>query len=106
MQPKIVERAAFHVVGMRRRIAAGELEGMHELWGEFSKREGEIADKDPCVCYGIVIGDSRPGDPGFLYMACAETKSPDRVPPDIEVYDERFKLHAADSECDMLVPVK
>jgi AraC family transcriptional regulator len=26
--------------------------------------------------------------------------------PDVEVYDERFKLHEADSECDMLVPVK
>src|SRR6185503_11466555 len=80
MHPKIVERGAFHVVGMRRRFAAGNMDGMFEMWGSFADRQVEISGKDPDVVYGIVVDDSKPGDLGYVYYACAETKSPGRVP--------------------------
>jgi len=86
MRPKIVERGTFHVVGLRRRFKPGEHEAMGDLWGEFAPRSAEVADADACECFGVIVGDSRPGDPGFLYMACAASKTPERVPPGMTAF--------------------
>jgi AraC family transcriptional regulator len=87
MKPKIVERGALHVVGMRRRFAVGTTDGMFELWGTFAPRQEEITGKDPDVVYGIVVDDSKPGDRGFVYYACVEAKPHGRVPEGMSEFD-------------------
>jgi len=80
MKPKIVERNAMKVVGVRERHRAGKIEALPRQWEAFNARENEIVDSVADVCYGIIEDDARPGDRGFFYTAGKETTSFDRVP--------------------------
>jgi AraC family transcriptional regulator len=85
MQPKIVERQAFHVVGMTQRFTPGKIDGIPALWDRFILRAGEIEGIVPGVHYGIGADDRRPGDPGFLYTAGAGVTSLGPVPEGMNV---------------------
>ena len=44
MEPKIVERDAFHVVGMTQRFTPGRIDGIPALWDRFILRASEVRD--------------------------------------------------------------
>lgn len=55
MQPTIIERAAFTVIGMEAVFRQGE-DGYAELWQRFIPHEDEIAGKlEPSVSYGVCV---------------------------------------------------
>jgi AraC family transcriptional regulator len=79
MEPKIVEREAFTVVGMRYH-GKNEKGEIPQLWGVFGPRVQEI--KDVCnhsVCYGISDNmDHTTGE--FDYIAGLEVSAAEEVP--------------------------
>jgi AraC family transcriptional regulator len=85
MEPKIVERGAFHVVGITQRFTPGKIDGIALLWDRFIQRAGEIADVVPGVHYGIGVDDRRDGDPGFLYTAGMGVATVGNVPTGMNV---------------------
>lgn len=80
MEPKIVERGAFQVVGMTQRFTPGKMDGIAALWDRFIHRAGEVADAVPGVHYGVGVDDRREGEPGFLYTAGTAVASVGRIP--------------------------
>lgn len=55
MQPTLIERPAFTVVGMQAIFREGE-DGYAELWQRFIPRENEVTGRiDPVVSYGVCI---------------------------------------------------
>ena len=85
MQPRIVERDAFHVVGMTQRFTPGKIDGIPALWERFIVRVGEIESTVPGVHYGVGVDDRRPGDPGFLYTAGTGVATVGAVPEGMSV---------------------
>ena len=83
MKPlNVVERAAFHVIGVRERFVPGKIERIPLLWDQFIRRADEIANQVPCVHYGVCI-DDREGPtsaPGFFYIAGVGVTSLDVMP--------------------------
>lgn len=80
MQPKIVERPAFHVVGLRERYQVGKPFGIPAQWDRFSHRRGEVEGAIPDVFYGVCVDDTTGTDRGFFYIAGMGVTSLDRVP--------------------------
>jgi AraC family transcriptional regulator len=80
MEFKIVEREAFHVVGMTQRFTPGKIDGIPALWQRFIVRAREIPDAVPGVHYGVGVDDRRDGEPGFLYTAGAGVASVGELP--------------------------
>ena len=80
MKPRIVEHAAFHVVGMQERFVPGKVAGIPVLWDRFVHRENEVHDAVAGTSYGVCIDDGKPGAPGFLYVACVGVTSLAHVP--------------------------
>lgn len=55
MQPTLIERPAFNVIGMEAIFRESE-DGYTELWQRFIPRENEVTGKiDPVVSYGVCI---------------------------------------------------
>jgi len=80
MEPKIVEREAFHVVGITQRFTPGKIDGIPALWDRFVLRAAEVTDAVPGVHYGVGVEDRRDGEPGFLYTAGTGVSAVTRVP--------------------------
>lgn len=76
--PVVVQREAFHVVGLRERYQQGKQMGIPAQWGRFIPRIDEIADRDVHRTYGVCVCEERDpaaspaGPPHFQYTACAE----------------------------------
>ena len=85
MEPKIVDREAFHVVGMTQRFTPGKIDGIPALWARLVLRSAEVADVIPGVNYGVGIEDRKDGEPGFLYTAGTAVSSVGRVPEGMSV---------------------
>jgi AraC family transcriptional regulator len=80
---RIVERPAFHVVGVRGRFAPGKTEGIPVLWNRLIPRLAEIPDRArPDVSYGVCVGVEPAAGAAaeFDYTACVEVTSLRRVP--------------------------
>jgi AraC family transcriptional regulator len=79
MEPKIVEREAFTVVGMRYR-GKNENNEIPQMWGVFGPRMQEIEDvANRSVCYGISDNvDASTGE--FDYIAGLEVSGGKEVP--------------------------
>ena len=71
MKPRIVERSAFHVVGMRERFTPGAVAGIPKLWERFVPRMEEVAGRLPHASYGVCVCAPDATDArAFLYTAC------------------------------------
>lgn len=158
MEPKIVTRDQFNVIGMQY-IGNGQNGEMSKLWETFMPRMGEVKNAvNKGLAYGICEcmceGECTCGaGADFYYMACIEVANLDDIPEGMtsktipaakyavfthrgsletigktfediyckwipasglepnakygfELYDERFKCCAEDSEIDIYVPVK
>ncbi len=80
MKPRLEDRAAFRVVGLRERFEPGRVEGIPLLWDRFLARSGEIGGAVPGVHFGVCEGDCAAGRPGFHYTAGCEVRGSDPVP--------------------------
>jgi len=79
MEPKMISRPAFTVVGMKYR-GKNEHGEIPKLWGEFMPREGGIKQKvNPHICYGV-MGNYDEGSGEFDYVAGFEVESAADVP--------------------------
>jgi predicted transcriptional regulator YdeE len=79
MDPKIVKKPAFTVVGLKCR-GKNEHGEIPQLWGTFMSREGELQQiRDKSVCYGVMDNyDEASGD--FDYVAAFEVEPAAGVP--------------------------
>ena len=78
MEPKIVSKPAFTVVGMKYR-GKNENGEIPQMWGAFMSRAVEVLNKaDPHVCYGVCGNMDASG--AFDYVAGFEVSSDAEVP--------------------------
>ena len=86
MEPKIVSKPAFAVVGMKYHGQNKQNE-IPQLWGEFMKHTGEIEHiVNPTVCYGA-CGDLDEASGMFDYLAAFEVGGETAVPPNMARWD-------------------
>jgi AraC family transcriptional regulator len=93
MEPRIVSRPAFTVVGMRYRGKPDQGE-IPKLWSEFGPREGEVEPKsDPPRCYGVMDNyDEATGE--FDYVASFEVESIVNIPDGMVSWDVPEQTYA------------
>ncbi len=152
MEPKIVERSGFNVIGLRY-FGKNEKGEIPTLWSDLMSRAGEIKDKSQSMeSYGLMGMMDKEGN--FEYIACIPVDRVSEIPEGMvareinnakylvfthvgnaekmketydfvynkycpecdeeirydtyhfELYDERFKNFAPDSEFDILIPIK
>jgi predicted transcriptional regulator YdeE len=101
MEPRIVEKDAFSVVGMawNSKTSEGDIPGM---WQRFIPREQEIQGKlESAVTYGVCLqGDNE----DFTYVACVETNG-NHVPQDmrqVTVPSQRYAVFTHKGTIDRL----
>ena len=80
MEPRIEERGAFDVVGMRERFVHPDVSGIPALWERFIRRRDEVDARIEGATYGVCADDSASGRPGFLYTAAIGVAEQGRVP--------------------------
>lgn len=157
MQPKIIERDSFTLIGIQNDYDEPDFSGALSQWQRFWKRSHEVNAVNSHCYYGVSVIPTVTRQMNncagtFRYMAAHEASSAEAVPegmsklilppmkyakytytgpisgfqafimnvwthylpesgleviesPEMEVYDERFKLDSHDSEMDYLVPV-
>ena len=83
MEPKIVTRPAFTVVGMKYR-GKNEKDEIPQLWEKFMPRTVEVKHKvNPNVCYGVEDKyDEKTGE--FDYLAAFEVQDTSNIPEGME----------------------
>ena len=82
MNYELVERPAFHVVGLAGRFTPATIPEIPALWGRFAPRMGTIPGKKGWCCYGTCRPDEQGlrGTPALEYTACVEVDSLADVP--------------------------
>jgi AraC family transcriptional regulator len=80
MEPRIVEKEPFHVVGLCLRFTPGTNNGIPELWSRFAPRMGEIAQRRGKHSYGICIPVEGDEQASFDYVAGVEVEPGGPVP--------------------------
>ncbi len=82
MKHELVERPAFHVVGMTGRFTPAQIPEIPALWSRFVPRMGTIPGMKGWCCYGACRPDEEGerGPPALEYTACVEVDSLDRIP--------------------------
>lgn len=82
MKPDIVERPAFHVVGMAGRFTPATIPEIPALWGRFAPVMGIVPGKKGRACYGTCRPDEKGerGTPALEYTACVEVESLKNIP--------------------------
>ena len=81
MEPRIVRKPAFHVIGMSGRFIAMSSK-IPELWGRFAPRIHEVPHRRGAHTLGLCL-DADPdaaGEVTFTYVACVEAESTADVP--------------------------
>ncbi len=93
MEPKISNRPAFTVVGMKYR-GKNENKEIPQLWQKFKPRMDEVKHKvNPHVCYGVMDNfDMKSGE--FDYVAGFEVKSTADVPEDMVCWEVPEQTYA------------
>jgi predicted transcriptional regulator YdeE len=93
MEPKIVTKKAFTVVGMKYH-GKNENNEIPQLWGEFQPRMAEVKNKaEPEVCYGVCGNTDAEGE--FDYVAGFEVESDADVPAGMvpwQVPEQRYAV--------------
>jgi len=79
MQPKIVERPAMHLVGVRALFTPATMPEIPALWGTFVPRLDEIEGQTCDVTYGVCQEASN-GPGTFAYTAAVEVEAPGVAP--------------------------
>lgn len=93
MEPKMIERPAFTVVGLSRMFTPETTRQIPQMWGEFVPRMGEIAATNPRECYGLCVPLEKTAEdqPCFIYACALETAPEAPVPAEFA----RFEVPAA-----------
>ncbi|MBN2368424.1 AraC family transcriptional regulator [Candidatus Woesearchaeota archaeon] len=79
MEPKIVEKQGFDIVGMEVHTTmknGKQAEDCPKVWIDFMKRINDVSNKTPGVCYGVCVMTNKVD---FDYIACVES---DDKPPE------------------------
>jgi AraC family transcriptional regulator len=71
MEPRLVDRPAFRVVGMTGRFTAATTSGIPALWGRFAPRMASVPGRVGRESYGVCQAErgGRPGEGSFDYTA-------------------------------------
>jgi len=80
MKPRIVEKSAFHVVGMQGRYTPTTNHGIPELWSRFAPRMDEVEQRIGKHSFGVCIPIEGDELGSFDYVACVEVEPGGRVP--------------------------
>jgi AraC-like DNA-binding protein/predicted transcriptional regulator YdeE len=86
LAPDILEHRAMRMVGLPTDYYGVDSEKnnlgkrLPPLWAQFMVRVGEIANRAPGTCYGVVA-PAGPDTEKLRYLACIEVKGPGTVPP-------------------------
>jgi len=80
MKPRIVEKDAFHVIGLSHRFTPGTNNGIPELWSRFAPRMDEIAQRRGKHSFGICIPVEGDESAAFDYVAAVEVEPGGPVP--------------------------
>jgi len=93
VEPKIVTRPTFTVVGMKYR-GRNEKNEIPQLWEKFMPRAQEVTPKaNPNVCYGVMDGyDEKTGD--FDYLAAFEVQDVSNIPEGMESWQVPEQTYA------------
>jgi len=93
MQPQIVSKSAFVVVGMKYRGKA-DGDNLKNLWNQFGPRMADIRDTvRPDVCYGV-MGNYDEATGEFDYVAGCEVKNAAAVPAGMTRWDVSAQTYA------------
>ncbi|KPL00920.1 MAG: hypothetical protein AMJ91_02615 [candidate division Zixibacteria bacterium SM23_73_3] len=93
MEPKIVTRPAFTVVGMKYR-GKNEKNEIPQLWEKFMSRAGEIKRRANAFGYGVTDNyDEKTGE--FDYLAGLEVQDASDVPEGMESWQVPDQTYAA-----------
>jgi predicted transcriptional regulator YdeE/DNA-binding transcriptional MerR regulator len=79
MQPTIVIKPAFHVVGMCYH-GTNQNHEIPDMWGVFLQRTGEIERINPTLSYGVCSSPKELPEGHFEYVACVEVSAGAPVP--------------------------
>ena len=79
MKPKIVERPAMHLVGVRDLFTPATIPQIPALWGKFVPRIHEIQGTSCHATYGV-CQDAANGPGTFAYTAAVEVGAPGAAP--------------------------
>lgn len=82
-EPRIVTKTAFNVIGLEY-FGANNHGEIPRLWADFSARIGEVPGRvNPDITMGICdfVPDYDPVQSKFSYLACAQVRSLDVIPP-------------------------
>ena len=79
MPPRLVERPAIHLVGVRHVFTPATMAEIPALWGRFVPRLDEIEDQTCDVTYGV-CQEAVNGPGTFAYTAAVEVDAPGEVP--------------------------
>jgi predicted transcriptional regulator YdeE/DNA-binding transcriptional MerR regulator len=106
MEPKIVTRPAFKVIGMSY-VGKNEQGEIGQMWGVFNQRAGEVKNingKEAFgLCFSTVEGPSRPGE--FEYVAGFEVDNDQNIPEGMvyrEVPSYKYALFTHHGKLDTL----
>jgi AraC family transcriptional regulator len=92
MEPKIVTKPAFTVVGMKY-LGKNETNEIPQLWEKFMPREGEIKQRANPFGYGVMDNfDEKTGD--FDYLAGIEVKDISDIPEGMESWQVPEQTYA------------
>lgn len=81
MEPKIVTKPEFYVVGMSY-VGKNEHGEIPQLWEQFNPRCTEVQSTNTQSCYGLCFDDLEGVEAGvFEYIAAAEVSGPDAEVP-------------------------
>jgi len=80
MKPRIVEKDAFHVIGLAERFTPATNDGIPELWGRFAPRMDEIAQRRGKHSFGICVPVGGDASAAFDYIAAVEVEPGGPVP--------------------------
>lgn len=83
MKPRLVEKPAFHVVGLSGRFTPETTKDIPRLWGRFAPVMATVPGRTRMdTSYGMCLDDEKGerGAPALEYTACVEVKSLAAVP--------------------------
>ncbi len=104
MEPKIVTKPAFTIVGMSY-VGKNEHNEVPQLWGQFNTRMDELENAEP-VAYGVCSAELEGAQEGeFEYIACVAVKDASSVPDGMiarEIEEHKYAVFAHHGKLDTL----
>ena len=93
MEPKMIEKPAFTVVGLAKEFTPETAKEIPQLWTEFGPRIGSIPGQKGFHCFGMCVEAEKvvDGQPCFTYAACVEVGQDAEAPDGLA----KFQVPAA-----------